>query len=250
MTTDGGRRWKQHNSHLNQVGCRYGDFLSKNMGYVTAGTFPTTTDSKLGFEFDKAGNVAKYHLSQYVRYDFATGTYDVSFERRDNPILSGYSGIISAVTNEGSDWKTLVNITGQGFYFNEISCVDENNCWAVTEGVDATGGGTASIYHTSDGWSSYEVQFTVPGGALTAIEMVTTTHGWAAGALVSGSGVTGTFDAQFWYTTDGGQNWTLDSEIKNFFPQDISVPDATHAYASGLIPAGLSSFAAYTPSSF
>ena len=54
--------------------------------------------------------------------------------------------------------------------------------------------------------------------------MVTSTQGWMAGALVSGPDVTGSFDGQFWYTTDGGNTWTLDAEIENFFPMDISVP--------------------------
>lgn len=53
--------------------------------------------------------------------------------------------------------------------------------------------------------------------------MTNSTFGWAAGALVSGPDVTGDFDGQFWRTTDG-KTWTLDSEIKNFFPMDIAVP--------------------------
>ena len=60
--------------------------------------------------------------------------------------------------------------------------------------------------------------------------MVSATEGWMAGALVSGPDVTGDFDGQFWYTQDGGQTWTLDSEIKNFFPMDISVPGSFTAF--------------------
>merc|ERR1711974_73690 len=240
---------EQHNSNTGEATCRYGDFLSKSMGYVTSGQFPSTTDGTHPFEL-RRGEVTKYHMSQYVQLNTLTNRYEINLDKAkmDNPILDGYAGLISAVTNEGKDWKTLVNITNQGFYFNEISCVDENDCWAVTEGVNA-GGGIGSVYHTSDGWATYDIQFNVTGGALTAIDMQTATQGWIAGALVSGPDVTGDFDGQFWYTTNGGQTWTLDSQIKNFFPMDISAPDATHAYSSGLTPVGVSSFAAYTPSS-
>ena len=53
--------------------------------------------------------------------------------------------------------------------------------------------------------------------------MGSATEGWACGALVSGD-VSGSFDGQFYYTTDGGNTWTLDSQLKNFFPLDISAP--------------------------
>lgn len=83
--------------------------------------------------------------------------YEVNLSPKQSTEIDGYSAFISLVTKEGSDWQLLVNITGQGFYFNEISCIDENNCWyvnngnleaenfnfsnyrAVTEGVDSTG---------------------------------------------------------------------------------------------------------------
>lgn len=216
ITTDGGRRWEQHNSDTGEATCRYGDFMSKDMGYVTAGSFPSTTESNYHpFDFIE-GEVNKFHLSQYVHLNALTGRYEVNTNKAKEAAAAtdGYSGLILAVTNEGRDWKTLVNITNEGFYFNEISCADQNNCWAVTEGVDATGG-IGSVYHTADGWNTYDVQFNVTGGALTAIEMVSATEGWMAGALVSGPDVTGDFDGQFWYTQDGGQTWTLDSEIKN-----------------------------------
>lgn len=45
--------------------------------------------------------------------------------------LSGYSAMISAVSNAGQDWKLVLNMTNQGVYMNEISCVDVNTCWCV-----------------------------------------------------------------------------------------------------------------------
>ena len=30
---------------------------------------------------------------------------------------------------------------------------------------------TASVYHTSNGWQTYDVQLTVPGGSLVAIDV-------------------------------------------------------------------------------
>jgi hypothetical protein len=73
---------------------------------------------------------------------------------------------------------------------------------------------------------------------------LSTTFGWAAGALLQGD-VTGDFDGQFWVTKDG-VTWTLDSQIKNFYALDVTVVDTNTAYAAGIAPVGLSSFAGYT----
>ena len=51
--------------------------------------------------------------------------------------------------------------------------------------------------------------------------MQSPTLGWAGGALLQGD-FQGDFQGIFYKTTDGA-NWTLDSELKNFYPMDISV---------------------------
>jgi len=74
--------------------------------------------------------------------------------------------------------------------------------------------------------------------------MLSSTFGWVGGALLQGD-FKGDFQGIFYKTTDG-MTWTLDSQIKNFYPMDISVTDSSHAYAAGITPVGLSSFASYS----
>jgi len=45
--------------------------------------------------------------------------------------VSGYQAVIASVSNDGSQFNTALNLTGQGVYFNQISCSDINNCWSV-----------------------------------------------------------------------------------------------------------------------
>lgn len=74
--------------------------------------------------------------------------------------------------------------------------------------------------------------------------MLNAQTGWVGGALVEGD-FKGSMQGVFYKTTDG-VNWTLDSQIENFLVTDLSVTDASHAYAAGIQPDGLSSFAAYS----
>ena len=118
----------------------------------------------------------------------------VKFVRPESRATTGYIGLISSVTNEGKNWKLMVNETDQGIYFNEISCTDANTCWyviklrlwiyllnnfsllnlfyrTVAQGVDGFGNDTSMIYHTTDGWNTFDIQLTVPGASLTCIDV-------------------------------------------------------------------------------
>eukprot|EP00339_Tiarina_fusa_P023281 CAMPEP_0117029610 /NCGR_PEP_ID=MMETSP0472-20121206/21426_1 /TAXON_ID=693140 ORGANISM="Tiarina fusus, Strain LIS" /NCGR_SAMPLE_ID=MMETSP0472 /ASSEMBLY_ACC=CAM_ASM_000603 /LENGTH=368 /DNA_ID=CAMNT_0004737423 /DNA_START=90 /DNA_END=1196 /DNA_ORIENTATION=+ len=245
MTTDGGQSWSQRNGDTGTTPVRYGSFLSKDMGYVTSGIWPSASVVNA----KNVDNLMRdFRLTKHLSLD---ATHQrVNFIKREDRAeevdISGYVAILSAVTNEAKDWKILLNQTNAGLYFNEISCTDSNNCWAVLEGIDGFGNDTAVIYHTSNGWATYDTQLTVPGGSLICIDMLTPTLGWAGGALLQGD-FQGDFQGIFYKTTDG-VNWTLDSELKNFYPMDVSVTDASHAYAAGITPIGLSSFASYSSS--
>jgi photosystem II stability/assembly factor-like uncharacterized protein len=50
------------------------------------------------------------------------------FSPRASP-ADGYQGVIAKTLNGGHNWTPVLNITGQGLYFNEIFCVDANTCW-------------------------------------------------------------------------------------------------------------------------
>jgi hypothetical protein len=239
ITTDKGTTWNQINGDMGNIPARYGSFLNKNLGYITGGTWAAEFLAK---ETSVDRLLANFPLTRHISFDLLSKRYRIERPARSADV-TGYAALLSEVTNAGQNWTLLVNITDGGLYFNEISCVDQNNCWATLEGIDKTGSDTASIFHTSNGWATYDVQLTVPGGPLVAIDMYSATVGWATGALVQGD-VTGDFDGQFWQTLDG-KTWTLVTSIKNFYPFDVSTVDANNAYAAGITPIGLSSFASY-----
>jgi len=163
---------------------------------------------------------------------------------RGVPIPPGYVGIIAKATNEASKWTTLVNLTNEGLYFNQISCTDQNNCWAVCEGNNVTNGLTAAwIFATTNGWQSYTTQLYYELGSLTTIQMLNPTFGWAAGAYI-GDGET-SMKGSFYQTTDG-QTWVAAGTLDDFYATDLSVTDPNTAFASGITEFGLSSFARYS----
>merc|ERR1712137_234095 len=240
ITTDAGQTWTQINGDTGSIPVRYGDFLSANSGYVTSGIWGEESSPS---RVQRIGS--EYHLTRHLAVDPLKQTARVILRSSPAQVdLTGYSAMISAVSNAGKDWKLVFNMTNQGLYMNEISCVDINTCWAVMEGIDASGNDTASLIYTGDAWATYSIQLTVPGGSLICIDMLSSTVGWAGGALLDGD-IQGKFEGQFYKTTDG-VNWTLDSQIDDFYPMDLSVTDATHAYSAGINSVGISSFASYS----
>jgi len=232
ITTDGGNTFSENNWNL-PTDARYAWFQSADLGYVAGGTFPSfASNTKTHRRLTQ--NLLLNKLTGKVEFDLAPRSQDVS----------GYSAIIALATNAATVFTPLVNLTGDGIYFNEISCTDQNNCWATAEGVDKTGD-VAYIISTTDGWKTYATQLTVQGGSLTTIDMLTPTFGWAGGALLQSS-TEASFEGQFWVTNDGS-TWTLNSELKNFYAFYITVTSTSYAYASGITPIGLSSFASYAP---
>jgi hypothetical protein len=233
ITEDGGNTWNENNWNLGTE-ARYAWFQSADYGYVAGGSFPEFAEEKHA-----------RHLTQHVIQNTKTGKLEVDLKPRSRAV-DAYSAVIALATNGATQYQTLLNLTGDGIYFNEISCTDQNNCWITAEGVDKTGD-VAYIIHTNDGWKTYDKQLTVQGGSLTTVDMLTPTFGWAGGALLQSNTTTAGFEGQLWLTTDGA-TWTLNSELKNFYAFYLTTTSTAYAYASGITPVGLSSFASYSPS--
>lgn len=248
VSLDAGKTWNGHNWNQG-TDARYGWFASKDQGYVAGGMWPATSSQGARKISSLFGARPSYPISRHLHYDGrrmnvvrseatkAVGDVDVS----------GYQAIIAYATNSASQYNTVLNLTGQGVYFNQISCVDVNTCWAVAEGTNKTNGYDAAyVYFTNNGWKTFSTQLYVEGGSLAAITMLNSTFGWAGGALVQST--SDSPDAasygQFWLTTDG-KTWTLNQEIRNFYVFDISVIDGANAYAAGVTNLGLSSLARF-----
>jgi len=245
VSTDGGQSWKSHNWNQGTI-ARYASFVSASTGFVTGGIWPEASS------FSFSVRPFPHRFSRHLRTDGVSFSMAPRNEQLDDP--TGYVGVIAMTTDGGQSFQTMQNLTGEGLYFNEISCVDEKNCWAAAEGTNKTTLQTeAWVYHTADGWTTYDIQLRVPDGSIIAMNMLNSTYGWCGGAVLPSSklGDDGVEpDAQvegaFWSTSDGGVTWNMSNELKNFYVSDISTVDGSTAYAAGLTNIGLSSLAKYT----
>jgi len=245
ISTDGGSTWTGQDWKQGTTS-RYGSFISKDLGYVTGGSWPDeASSSKFSFP---------YKFNRHLEFD-GKKVRRVNHQRRHptpNNIHSqgivppGYQGVLALATSEASTWQTLINATNQGFYFNQISCLDQNNCWVTAEGNNITNGLVAAwIFATTDGWKTTTTQLYYEGGSLVAIEMISPTFGWASGAYVGQEGSEEALKGAFFQTTDG-QTWQQAGSLNDFYAMDLSVIDQNNAFASGVTEFGLSSLARYS----
>jgi photosystem II stability/assembly factor-like uncharacterized protein len=242
ISTDAGKTWVGQNWNMG-TSSRYAEFLSADLGYVTGGQWPedNSTDT-----FVLPKRLSKHLVYNGRNIQFVPDTKPYKHQVKNGYEEIGYQAVIAKATSGASSWQVLVNLTNQGIYFNQISCVDENNCWAVGEGNNITNGAVAAwIYATTDGWQTYNVQYYFEGGSLIAIQMITSTFGWATGAFIPESSAAEMVGA-FYQTTDG-MTWTLNGNPKGFYGMDLSVIDENYAYSAGLSQVGLSSLARYAP---
>lgn len=232
ISTDSGNTWRVQDWKQN-IDARYGKFLSADVGYVTGGDWPGNNATRSSFPFQ---------LSHHIQHD---GEKYV-FNKQASPMIEGYRGVIALTLDSGKSWKTLVNWTAEGVYFNEVSCTDINNCWVVGEGVNKTTGVTAAyIYGTTDGFKTLKQQYYFEHGSLMAVNMISPTFGWAGGADLREHGIhvfTGTL-----LLTQDGKTWTVVGQIGNFWAFDISTVDAAYAYSAGINELGLADLAQYGP---
>eukprot|EP00754_Rhynchopus_humris_P043512 Rhum_TRINITY_DN3322_c0_g1::Rhum_TRINITY_DN3322_c0_g1_i1::g.10358::m.10358 len=180
---------------------RYGAFPGEKTWYVTGGAWPNTTSTQAGLR----------HLTSKVAVDTKNGRYVRTGAKVGAPesgATGQYGALIAKTIDGGKTWTKQYESTGK-YYFNGISCWDENTCMAVAEGF-AKDGSTdpgAHIFSTTDGktWTDVHVVGAKTGGSGLAIEMLSATEAWV--------GTTAADAAAFVHTTDGGKTWTQASAL-------------------------------------
>jgi hypothetical protein len=197
---DNGLGGKEHRFQYYDIGldyeqgyeARYGAFPSQNTWYVTSGTWPNS----------KARRDA-LRLSQRVRVVVPTQTNanpEVRFVSAQN-LLRGYVGAISKTTDGGVTWTKVFDSNGQ-YYFNQISCVNDNNCFAVGEN-----GKMATVLKTTNGGAAWTPVLTLNGpNSLHAVNMLSTSEIFVSGGTVS-SGANKELVGLYYRSTDGGATW-------------------------------------------
>jgi hypothetical protein len=238
ISTDAGTTWTGQDWNMGTES-RYASFISQDIGYVTGGQWPEESSE------DKSPFALPRRISKHLIFTGSSVLFAPDVHTRVND--SVYQGVIAKASSAASSWQLLVNLTNQGLYFNQISCTDENNCWAVCEGNNMTNGAVAAwIYATTDGWNTWSTQLYFEGGSLVTIQMISPTFGWAGGAFIPQDGNAASMVGAFYNTMDG-KTWTLNAQPNGFYAMDLSVIDENYAYSAGLSSLGLSSLARYAP---
>ncbi len=103
-----------------------------------------------------------------------------------------YIAVITKSTDGGATWQVQYQNIGQ-FYMNDISCADENTCYAAAEGYSDDGGvDGARMFVTHDGgatWTNQIVDKAAEASVL-RVHAVSAMEAWGGGShaeLINGS---------------------------------------------------------------
>jgi photosystem II stability/assembly factor-like uncharacterized protein len=209
VSIDGGKTFKFNNVSQLVSDSRYGAFPSRNVWYLSAGFWGSSTPKD---------PEAAHELSAHINVDKNGKKY---FSKRVLAPTPGWIAQIVTTKDAGKTWTS--SFVDQGnFYFNGISCGSETNCCASADGVTGS-----YIYCTNDGKTWTQRLFNSgSANSLMAMDAVSPTEYWAGGGEMDKN-----FMGVFYHSTDGGNTWT-NQTIKNIYVDDIDFADATHAWAS------------------
>lgn len=106
------------------------------------------------------------------------------------------------------------------YTLGDIACADARHAWAL--GGDDKSEGYDVILATTDGGTTWKVQYSNAGVSLTDMAFADTTRGWAVG-----------FGGLILATTNGGATWQPEPSGTKMNLMDVALADATHGLAAG-----------------
>jgi hypothetical protein len=216
-STDGGVTWTNRDiSEPTGLLARYGSFPSATTWYVAAGDFPT--------------NNTKSRDHSYFYSNAKDGKFTQSFFGEKSVGDAGWGASIMKTTDGGKTWAQVFNDTGR-FYFNQISCFNEQVCTAVGEGESSTFTG-AAIYGTSDGGATWKQQHYGDSESILAVRMISATEAWVGGTYAASQLK---LASRFYHTTDTGATWTVEGEIPQVAVTDMNFISATSGWATAIV---------------
>lgn len=215
---------------------RYGAFPSTTTWFVTGGSWPSNENTK---ENKQAG---VHWLSERVKITHPTlananQTYSTTFQEAkqasaDPGHVNEYYGSIARTTDGGATWQTVYTNRGS-FYFNEISCFNENECVAVGEASSGPDPG-ARVYATHDGGESWEVVVFEQGENVMAVEALATGQAWVATSRFDIS--TFGFVTTFWTSEDFGRTFAPTQSLDGFNVLGLSMlANGRAGFAAGML---------------
>jgi photosystem II stability/assembly factor-like uncharacterized protein len=218
---------------------RYGAFPSETTWYVAGGTWPES-DSAMYTNNEGVFTADQVHArSKYLHISKKTGSPIMTAPQRTAGDANNTFVAAIQKTTDGGATFTNVFVDVGNFYFNQISCTDENTCFAAGEGDVG-----AFIYATTDGGANWEVQLTAAAGeSIVALKMLSATEGWAAGAMMISQF---NIEGHFYYTSDAGATWTLQPVLKGYYVQDLSFVSETAAWGTAITVAQIGELIQYS----
>jgi uncharacterized protein YchJ len=204
----GGRTFTHYDAKVN-TSSRYGDYPSKNVWYVAAGTWPDQGTKAERLAKRAAGEVQITQKMKLKRVTNANGEVEHKIEFNLDYKPSGsndvYQAGLSKTTDGGKTWTQLY--WNDHFYFNAISCPSENVCFVVGEAERDSQQPGVRILRTQDGGKTWKVVMynSDPSYSLIAMDMINEKEGWAGGGQLANPPH---FQGHFWHTVDGGDTWT------------------------------------------
>lgn len=186
VSSDNGASFMAYNAaslNTSTEPARYAAFPSDSVWYVSAGIWPMD-DVKVS-----------EHSRRLTSRIVAAPTGHTLLPPRSRSVTdepTGYTGAIAKTTDGGATWTNVFTTTD--YYFNQISCADENTCIAAAENGDASVG-----YITKDGGANWSIilteEATGTGSSCVAAFMNSASDFWFAGGAAGG--------ANFYHSTDG-----------------------------------------------
>ena len=223
---------------------RYGAFPSKDVWYITAGTFegsaaPGASRNKLSRHFtvdDVAREIRVHAAAGRSDGDAAAAAAVSALTGLDTGPNNGDTAAIVKTSDGGKTWELVYqNKPGDNIYPNGIHCTTIQHCVACLEGD------TARIVVTRDGGKTWKetMHDPDPHSSLMAVHMLSEKEVWVAGGHPAGQ-----FEGRFWHSLDGGDTWT-----KTAFPGtyiiSLDIQGSKSGFAVALTskqPAGLKLF--------
>lgn len=198
---------------------RYGAFPTATTWYITSGSFPA---------YSGKWDDQYLRLSQRIRIlqpqIGIESKPDIKFFSA-NLQQPGFVGAISKTVDGGQTWTKVFDSQGL-YYFNQISCVDDRNCFAVGENARM-----AVVLKTSNGGESWAPVLTLRGPySLNAVNMISNSEIFVSGGTVS-TGPNKELVGLYYRSTDGGATWTKNSF--NGYGWDMDFKDG-YGYAIAL----------------
>lgn len=223
ISMNGGKNFAFHNVSNAKTHLRYGAFPSKLTWYVTAGTWPQSSQpapTVIHSLTSRANLHARQGVGHSLEYVLQTPT------RATKVGDPGWFAEILKTSDGGKTWESQYYSEGE-FYFNGLDCADETHCCAAGESDSPPRPG-GRLWCTADGKQWVEVYYVAGADqGMSTVRAISPSEYWAAGGELSKANFHGTF----LHSTDGGSTWT-NSTLKDMYPNAMAFPDASHGWAT------------------